>query len=120
MYCTYYVLHTKNLKFLQVTSIPHKQILGHHLKLNSTFLVITFVINNPIILCYTLSVITTSLNNPDIQNNAARVIWKFEQTQMQSHDDNTIYIMCRPIYIQYVIVIHYAFTRNDLFHHYIS
>ena len=97
--CMYYLLHTRKMTFLQFSYIPHKEILEHHLMLNSTFLVITFVINNSIILCYTLSVIITSLSNPDIQNNAARVIWKFKQTQIQSHGNNTIYIMCKPICI---------------------
>jgi len=68
--CMYYVLLTRKLKFLQGSYLPQNHILEHHLKLNPTFLVISFVINNPITLCYTLSVITASLNNPDMQNNA--------------------------------------------------
>ena len=71
--CMYYVLHPRKLKFLQGSYIPHRQILGRHLKLNPTFFVTSFVINNPITLCYTLCVITVSLSNADMQNNAARV-----------------------------------------------
>ena len=97
--CMHYVLHPRKVKFQQGSYIPNKQILGRHLKLNPTFLVTSFVINNPITLCYTLCVITASFSNPDMQNNAAGVTWKFRQTQMQSHGDNTIYIMFRPIYI---------------------
>jgi hypothetical protein len=65
--CMYYVLHPRKLKF------PHRQFLRRHLKLNPTFFVTSFVINNPITLCYTLCVFTVSLSNPDVQNNAARV-----------------------------------------------
>ena len=71
--CMYYILHPRKLKFLQGSYIPHKQIPGHHLKLNPTFLVTSAVINNLTTLCYTLWVITASLSNPDMQNNAARV-----------------------------------------------
>jgi len=71
--CMHYVLHPRKVKFQQGSYIPNKQILGRHLKLNPTFLVTSFVINNPITLCYTLCVITASFSNPDMQNNAAGV-----------------------------------------------